>query len=236
MWHSSEYTHTGKKRQINEDAVLNLNEQKFWMVADGMGGHSNGDYASSLIKRTFASYKRSRFAGQNNQALVSHLARCNQHLIEKARNEQAGIIGSTIAVLQAGTRCVKCTWSGDSRIYRLRNGILTQLTQDQSEQAAVENRDMIRQPEAMGASSQALTAAIGGDQLLSLEHGWYTLQTDDAYLLCTDGLNKGVSDEQIQRTMCECTSDDQVLDTLASLYHAGAAKDNVGMVYVHYLA
>jgi len=231
MWFSNSYTDTGRVRSINEDSILDLNDQRLWLVADGMGGHSNGDYASQLVTRTLMNYIASPLVGISKERVVLALDYCNTHLVEKANHDQAGIIGCTVALLQARPNSVLCSWSGDSRIYRIRNGDLKLLTQDHSQQSALEDLDQMLLPVPYMEPSQMLTHAIGGEPRLSLEHCWYTLQDGDTYLLCTDGLNKEVSDEEIRNTMIESAEGDIVLSELAQLYKERGARDNVGMIW-----
>ena len=232
MWFSNSYTDTGQVRSINEDSILDLNDQQLWLVADGMGGHSNGDYASQLVTRTLMNYIASPLAGISKERVVIALDDCNTHLIEKADHDHAGVIGCTVALLQARRNSVMCSWSGDSRIYRIRDSELKQLTQDHSQQSALEDRDQLLHPVPSIEPSQMLTRAIGGEPRLSLEHCWYKLQDGDTFLLCTDGLNKEVSDEEIRSAMIESTEGDIILSALAQLYKERGARDNVGMVWV----
>lgn len=232
MWHSKSYTDTGKVRSLNEDSVLDLNEQNLWLVADGMGGHSNGDYASQLVTRTLSNYTRSPRAGICKARLITALASCNTHLLEKAHQDQVDVIGCTVAVIQSRKNSILCSWSGDSRIYRLRGDTLTELTTDHSQQSAVEDRDLLLYPRSLSEPSQMLTGAIGGDPQLALEHCWYQLQTGDAFLLCTDGLNKEVSDEEIRNAMLGSPSGEKVLEVLSQLYQDRGARDNIGLVWL----
>lgn len=231
MWISSSYTDTGKVRKLNEDSILDLNEQNLWLVADGMGGHSNGDYASQLVTRTLANYVTSRQAGVCKHRLIQALDDCNRQLVEKANQDRVGVIGCTVALLQARNDSVMCSWSGDSRVYRLRDDQLIQLTQDHSQQSVVEDRDLLRHPNVLMEPSQMLTSAIGGDSELAVEHCRYTLQPDDAFLLCTDGLNKEVSDDEIRATLLGSADGEAVLSTLAEMYQQRGARDNIGLVW-----
>lgn len=232
MWQSNSYTDTGKVRSLNEDSILDLNEQNLWLVADGMGGHSNGDYASQLVTRTLSNYITSPRAGLCKGRLIAELASCNTQLIEKADREQAGVIGCTVAVVQARENSVLCSWSGDSRIYRLRGDELMELTSDHSQQSAVEDRDLLLYPRALSEPSQMLTGAIGGEPQLAVEHCWYQLQAGDAFLICTDGLNKEVSDEEIRCAMLESATGEKVLNALAQMYQDRGARDNIGLVWL----
>lgn len=232
MWHSETYTDTGQKRSINEDSLLALPEQRLWLVADGMGGHSNGDYASQLVTRTLQQFQASPMAGVSKSRIIKTLDECNAQLMAKADRDQVDIIGCTVVLLQARQGSILCSWSGDSRAYRLRDGQLLQLTQDHSQQSLVEDRDYLRHPVSLIEPSQMLTSAIGGGLQLALEHCWFRLRDDDVFLLCTDGLNKEVSDDEIHQTMRDSSNGTTVLQTLARLYQQRGARDNVGMIWL----
>ena len=142
MWTSNSYTDTGKVRKINEDSVLDLSTENIWLVADGMGGHSHGDYASQLVVNTLRNFSSSVHSGISKARIVAALDYCNTQLLQKAKNDRVDIVGCTVALLHARAHSVMCSWSGDSRIYRLRNDELTQLTQDHSQESAINDRDL----------------------------------------------------------------------------------------------
>lgn len=236
MWQSYSYTDTGKVRSLNEDSILDLRDQNMWLVADGMGGHANGDYASQLVVRTLSEYITSPRAGISKARMVEKLSSCNTQLVEKADRERADVIGCTVAVVQARQHSVLCSWSGDSRIYRLRGDVLSELTSDHSQQLAVDNRDLLVYPKAPFKPSQMLTNAIGGEPQLFLEHCWYQLRAGDAFLICTDGLNKEVSDEEIRRIMYDSSTGEEVVEVLSQLYQDRGARDNIGLIWMQEIA
>lgn len=236
MWTSHSYTDTGKIRKINEDSILDFSAQNIWLVADGMGGHSNGDYASQLVANTFRHFSTSAHAGISKARIIAALDYCNTQLIQKAENDRVDIIGCTVALLHARANSILCSWSGDSRIYRLRNDALTQLTQDHSQGSTIDDRDLLRFPTVNFEPSQILTGAIGGSTTLAVEHCWYRLIEGDNFLICTDGLNKEVSDEEIHRILNENNNGEDVLETLVALYQGRGARDNIGLVFASYHA
>lgn len=231
MWESNSYTDTGKIRKINEDSILDLSSENIWLVADGMGGHSHGDYASQLVVSTLKKITSSVHSGISKARIIAALDYCNAQLIRKAEQDSVDIVGCTVALLQARANSVLCTWSGDSRIYRLRDGELFQLTQDHSQESAVDDRDLLRYPSSLFEPSQMLTGAIGGDPYLALEHCWYRLVEGDTFLICTDGLNKEVSDDEIGSILRDSHDGEQVLATLVELYQSRGARDNIGLVF-----
>ena len=234
MWSAENYTDTGQRRSHNEDAVFANDAHMLWGVADGMGGHESGDYASGLVVERLTDYQHARLPGVCLSQLHALLADCNAQLIEKARREEADIIGCTVALLSLHGAQAICSWSGDSRIYRLRDRELLCLTRDHSYQAAMEDRDLHRFPEVINGNNQMLTEAIGGEAALHLEHCLYALQQSDRFLICTDGLYKELSDEDIRDTLILEQDAMRAVRQLSTTYHERGARDNVGMVLVQH--
>ena len=231
MWSSTSYTDTGNLRTINEDSVLDMPTENIWLVADGMGGHSHGDFASQLVVDTLKRFTSSIHNGISKARITSALNYCNTQLLEKAKTDDVDVVGCTVALLHARANSVLCTWSGDSRIYRLRNGKMAQLTTDHSQKTAVDDRDKLRHPKKPFEPSEMLTAAIGGDRFLTLEYCWYRLIKGDMFLICTDGLTKEVSDDEIHAILDNPTGNKQVLERLVELYQSRGARDNIGLIF-----
>ena len=231
-WDAASLTETGKVRAVNEDAVLDHGTARLWAVADGMGGHKSGDYASLLVADRLRQFRCTRYRG----AAISHITRildeCNSHLVAKAASENGGIIGCTVAVLTIHQADIVCSWSGDSRIYRLRDGALTLLTRDHNYGSLCADRDLNFFPDEPLVDSQLLTGAIGGNDELALEHCWYGLKKGDAFLLCTDGLYKEVSEDEIGAVLDGKGTLQRKAARLVELYNEGGARDNIGIVLV----
>ena len=232
QWISSQYTDTGKVRSVNEDSLIVNDRYLLWAVADGMGGHESGDYASQYVTKILAKYRDTANIGADIARIDRCLAHCNTHLVDKATDEQRDIIGCTLALLYIYQHQAFCIWSGDSRIYRLRNSRLLQLTRDHNYECLTLDRDVIANPNAIAGDEQMLTCAIGGDTQLQIEHCQYTIQTGDQYFLCTDGLYKELSDEELRDTLNECEPGEASVAELARMYHERGARDNVGMVHI----
>ena len=192
-WTSFGITHTGNIRDHNEDAFLDLPEQRLWIAADGIGGHTAGDFASRLIIDQFRSFKASPLTGHSVDQIRQILAKVNHELWTKAQ-QMGDIIGSTVAILLATEHHVAAVWSGDSRIYRLRDGLFKQVTRDHSEGEETESGldDFVG-----SAFNNAVTQAIGAAEELQVEMEIRENKPGDTYLLCSDGLNKELSDQRI---------------------------------------
>ncbi len=232
-WASVTYTNPGLVRSHNEDALLDLGNNSLWAVADGMGGHEAGDYASQHVVESLMQYQSHARPGICMSRLKQLLRQSNEHLVHKAQQEQRGIIGCTLATLTLlGTQSI-CSWSGDSRVYRVRAGKLFQLTRDHSYGALLEDRNRLTHDQPASENAELLTAAIGGEETLHVEHCCYGLQPDDRFLLCTDGLYKEVDDVEIEAIINNAANAGQILPELAELYRHRGARDNIGMVYVY---
>ncbi|MFK7996670.1 MAG: PP2C family serine/threonine-protein phosphatase [Granulosicoccus sp.] len=232
-WTAVQYTDKGQVRSLNEDSVLDHGQQHLWVVADGMGGHEAGDYASQHVVSSLSRYQQHAKPGVSMSRLRELMTISNTHLVEKAETENLGTVGCTVAALNIASLDIMCSWSGDSRIYRLRAGNLRQLTRDHNYGALLEDRNRVQFPHASEEDSELLTAAIGGEALMHLEHCWFSLQPSDKFLLCTDGLYKEMEDAEIESILNEEHDPDLIVNSLADLYRQRGARDNVGIMYVY---
>lgn len=231
-YHSCGLTNQGCVRDHNEDAFLDAADKGFWVVADGAGGHESGDVASNLIVSQLADMKRTRFFGNVLQKVTSILENVNHELIEKSGGEKTRVlIASTVSVLIAQRSRVVCLWSGDSRIYRLRQNKLVQLTRDHNRVDEFIAAGFTPEAAEKYPMAQHLTAAVGVSAPLYTETQTHEVEENDVFLLCSDGLFKELSDEDIQEIMRQ----DSIKDTASELMdHALAhgAIDNVTVLVV----
>ncbi len=228
-WASFGITHTGNIRDHNEDAYLALPEQRLWIVADGMGGHTAGDFASRLIIDQFRNFKVSPLAGHSIDHIRQILAKVNHELWAKAQHTD-DIIGSTVAILLATEHHVAAVWSGDSRVYRLRDGRFRQITRDHSEGGEMESGI----GDSVGSEfNNALTQAIGAAEDLQVEMEIRENRPGDTYLLCSDGLIKEVSDQRIAAVL-QTNNVESAGQTLLQEALDNYGRDNITVVLTHY--
>ena len=145
-WLSASLTHVGTVREINEDAVLDVPSRGLWVVADGMGGHAAGDVASQMIVENLRQVPAVKKLSSFVNVVEDRLLDANQKLYEMSiSGAEQRVIGSTVAALLAFENHCLCVWVGDSRVYRLRDGRLEQITRDHSEvEELLEQRRHIR--------------------------------------------------------------------------------------------
>ncbi len=223
-WHSWAVTDIGKQRKRNEDAVLNKPEAGVWAVADGMGGHDAGDIASQLIVDSLESI----FSATNLKISIEQVDNClqsvNTHLRSLAEQSQKNaIIGSTVVVLIAQQQRCAVLWAGDSRLYRLRNHQLQQLTQDHCPNYGnIANEWAVK-------SSNEITRAVGADEELDLDCEITDVHEGDMFLLCSDGLDKEISPKEIEQVLLN-QEPEKIVGTLLELALERGARDNVSIV------
>ena len=226
-------THPGRVRGLNQDAFLALPELGVWVVADGVGGHQRGDAASRAIVDAIAALGRAALRESLAESVRRTILTVNHRLIEVAEEAGPGtVIGSTVAVLVAqGEQCV-CLWAGDSRIYGLRQGRLARLTRDHSEVEDLVERGRLSPAEAMQhPGANIIYRAVGNSDDLDLDARVYDVYLHDKFLLCTDGLTKEVSDEEIAAVLSAGNCHENCR-ALMELVLSRPCRDNVAVVVV----
>jgi serine/threonine protein phosphatase PrpC len=222
-------------RAINEDACLAMPELGLWAVADGMGGHEAGDVASQMIVKTLQQTPLPHTWPDFLNSVREALHNVNRQLREEsAQRYQNRTIGSTVVVLLAHENQCACLWVGDSRIYRLRDGELQQLTRDHSHVQELVDQGLLTSEEAhRHPLANVITRAVGSADDLQIDEVAHPLQAGDLFLLCSDGLNKTVPDEEIARLLAHSHHNCQ--EAVKAFFHLALmrdANDNVTTVVV----
>ncbi len=217
-------------RDHNEDAMLERPEIGLWVVADGMGGHSAGDLASGMIVERLGALEQPEDLNQFLEAAESIVLGVNSELREIASQRKAHMIGSTIVSLLILGGYGICMWAGDSRMYRLRKDELTQVSQDHALVAELTERGVITPEQAVNhPQGNLVTRAVGASETLHLDFEIIQLRPGDRFLLCSDGLDKEVSDDEIHQAMRE-HSRAKFANPLVGLALQRGSRDNVTVI------
>ena len=226
-------THAGLVRAQNEDCCLIAPELGVFAVADGMGGHEDGALASATVVDALASIGVAVSAADLMARLEDRMMRANATLWSLGQANGA-IVGATAAVLLVFGEHFACLWSGDSRIYRIRDGAIAQLTRDHTEGRDLFERGLLTAAEmATWPRRHVITKAVGvrNQPEMDLEQG--IVCPGDVFVICSDGLTGHVTDADILLA-ASCSAPQWACDALLSLTIDRGAADNVTIVIVRY--
>ena len=215
---SAAATDVGRVRGINQDSFVERPDVGLWVVADGLGGHSNGEVASRMVCDALADVTPDGSFDQTIEEARERVRQVNEHLDRVAMNSAAGVRSGTtiVALLTRGSRCA-ILWAGDSRVYRWRSGRLHQLTRD---------HNLAESDGATGPDAYAITRAVGGEQTLTLDLHRDCVRAGDRFLLCSDGLTRAVPEAHIRAWLEHEDIRGAVEGLIAATLEAGA-PDNV---------
>jgi len=237
-WTSSSRSDVGNERQVNEDACLDLPSRGLWVVADGMGGHAAGDVASQMLVGKLSGIDSHDKLSEFVDDVEDRVLEVNRRLHDMSfEGDEPRVMGSTLAALLAYENHVVCMWVGDSRVYRLREGeLLKQVTTDHSEVEEMIAQGILDEESALDhPAANVVTRAVGG-----LEHVYVDVELDeledkDRFLICSDGLFKDLSEEELEELLGEGSCVDAADDLVDTVLERECA-DNVTVVVVEFNA
>jgi protein phosphatase len=226
-------TDVGRRRRGNEDSYLSLPAHHLYAVADGMGGHAGGEVASRIAVDTLeAAFLAQRFEGapharipRRGSELAQAIQMANRAIWDRAEAEpQLQGMGTTLvsARFTPGKERVYIGHVGDSRCYRYRNGVLTQLTSDHTMGALGLG----------GRFADHLSRALGAAPAVTVDLVIAVPRHDDVFVLCSDGLSKMVPDEEIRAILTEHQEPNEVVRRLVERANERGGKDNITVIVV----
>ena len=231
---SAAVSHVGKIRANNQDS--GYAGAQLFVVADGMGGHAGGDVASALaIKRIIETDQSYPSAQDAEFALQSALMAANSLLAETVFDHQelTGMGTTVSALLRVGSE-LALAHIGDSRIYLLRDGELSQITADHTFVQRLVDSGRITAEEAAVHPRRSVLMRVLGDVDAAPEIDTTVMATlaGDRWMLCSDGLSSYVSDDKILSAMQSVADPDNTAKRLIGLSLDNGAPDNVTVVIV----
>jgi len=219
-------TDVGRLRATNQDAFVEFAAVGVWAVADGMGGYRDGDVASRMVCEGLQGLSAEGSLDEAVEVLRERMSDVNRRLYEASiRPFNPVVSGSTVVIFVVRRTACAVLWAGDSRVYRWRHQQLTQLTTDHTWAAELN----LQHPDEE--ADHAITRAVGGEGMLTLDIRRDRVRLGDRYLLCSDGLTRELSDAQIASVMASEDVQSCAKALIDATLQAGA-RDNVTVVVV----
>lgn len=221
----------GKHRDINEDygLITKINDTFVYIVADGMGGHLAGEVASKMAIEKIVQYlednsdKSNKCVRMINDAVIY----ANDQIFEKSQNPEYKNMGTTCELVLVYDNKAYVGHVGDSRVYKLSKGELTQITRDHSLINDLVDSGSISKDEAKSLPQKnIITRALGSEEEISVDILEFDLSKDDIILICTDGVTGGLSDEILRKTLSTDKSLDKKADEIIQLSNDAGGFDN----------
>jgi PPM family protein phosphatase len=244
----SSATHTGMVRSHNEDAIAADGGVGLAVLADGMGGYNAGEVASGIAVALITSEMRQAIPKTNLHALGQEegdlqavrmlkgvVTKTNTSIFESANSQpQYAGMGTTLVVALFRDNRVSVAHIGDSRLYRMRNERLDQVTRDHSLlQEQIDSGMLSKEAARRSQNKNLVTRALGIEPEVEPEIHTYDAQPGDIYLLCSDGLNDMVEDEDIELTLNAMGSNlPLAANQLVQMANDNGGRDNISVILV----
>jgi serine/threonine protein phosphatase PrpC len=199
-------THTGMVRSHNEDSITTDVEIGLAVLADGMGGYNAGEVASGITSIYQSANSQPQYAG----------------------------MGTTLVVTLMCDNKITVAHIGDSRCYRFREGKLEQVTRDHSLlQEQIDSGLLTKEAARRSQNKNLVTRALGIEPQVEAEIHTYPAQNEDVFLLCSDGLNDMVEDEDIEMTLAALAANLQLAaEQLVQMANDNGGRDNVSVILI----
>ena len=239
---------TGQKRPHNDDSAVTDSGLGLAIVADGMGGYKAGEVASAIAAQMILQETRDHLedlkdgevdgeSGLSQASLLikDAIMRANSRVYRTAQEvPQCQGMGTTVVVVLHHRNRVTVAHVGDSRVYRLRGSELKQVTSDHSLIQELVDRGFFTPEEAAENTSKNLvTRALGIEETVEVDVQEHESEPGEIYMLCSDGLNDMVDDEEIHLTLSKYSANlVKAASALVGLANENGGKDNISVVLI----
>ncbi|GAA6172864.1 hypothetical protein NBRC116592_25340 [Colwellia sp. KU-HH00111] len=234
FWRSFSVTDVGVKRKVNQDAIYVSDVDKIWLVADGMGGHAQGDKASQALVAAFNNLKLSNTLAERVLQIEATISKVNsdlQHYSQVTLNGKA--IGSTIVLYTVCQGVGVLLWAGDSRGYKVEKNHVEQISWDHSHIEELLKAGQITKTEAAESKlSNVITRAVGAHKEIYFDHVLIPANISNSLLLCSDGLTNELNDAEINSILQQDQCSQAAIDNLLQKTLEKGAKDNVSIIII----
>ena len=220
---------TGLVRQRNEDRFYA--QGPLLIVADGMGGYTGGEYASTMVVDTIVEVVNEA-TEMSTEVLKNAILKANRMVYEKSQSyKELEGMGTTAVVAYVQEDTLYWAHVGDSRLYRYGEDGLHRMTKDHSmvqqlvEAGTITEEEVIHHPK-----RNMLTRAIGVYETVEVDTGVVEVHQNDRILLCSDGLSGYIEESKIEQVLSEENNESRALEDLEHLVYDAGARDNVTIV------
>ncbi len=227
-------TDRGTLRTLNEDSYVAF--PPVFVVADGMGGHAAGNLASQIVAQEFTALAKCEIVSADQALAVVN--RANEAILDVARNDlSCAGMGTTltglISVVAAGVPHWLLINVGDSRVYKLSDGHLKQLTVDHSEVQELIDAGELTPEEALHYSRRnVVTRSVGTEPPPSADSWLFPPGEDERFILCSDGLTGELTDLEIEKLAVSIDDPQLLAQNLVSKAVAAGGRDNITVIVV----
>ena len=224
--HFAGLTDTGIVRSVNQDSYhIDDPQGRFFIVADGMGGHAGGQEASKIATATIQAHLEEYWDDSeitSDVLLKDAIEKANQGILDdQSLHPERGDMGTTVVVTIFRDR-PWCVHVGDSRLYRWRDSQLQQVTEDHTwVSLAMKSGEITKEQAKVHPWRHVLSQCLGRKDLFRVDLQELDVQPGDLLLMCSDGLTEEVSDEEIQTLLGESSDCQQVAPKLISAARGG---------------
>ncbi len=226
-------TDIGLRRSFNEDRYALVPDAGVWVVADGMGGHAGGDYASQAVIDDLPDFEGALTLGDLETRFHDGLAQAHVRMLRVAKALNMDTVATTVVGLLIRDDEFAVIWSGDSRLYQMRGGTLRPVSRDHSEARELVDAGVLTPEQARNWHRRnVVTRALGVYDHLSAETAYGDVKPGDAFLLCTDGLTEHHTDEELETILKETDTAEAAVERMISQTLDRGAIDNVTAIVV----
>ncbi|MEG1291009.1 MAG: Stp1/IreP family PP2C-type Ser/Thr phosphatase [Lachnospiraceae bacterium] len=229
-------TDKGKKREMNQDYVYVSespvgNLPNLCILADGMGGHNAGDYASRYTVETIVKSVQNSTETAPVTIIKNAVQKANEAILEKAKTDiDLEGMGTTVVIATVIDNVLHVANVGDSRLYMIED-TLEQITKDHSFVQEMVRRGEINSKEArVHPDKNIITRAVGGGREVEVDFFEVELKEGNRVLLCSDGLTDMIEDEEIFRILKETENTPEGIDILVKTANENGGNDNITIV------
>ncbi len=240
-------THVGMKRSHNEDSLLLLPEHNLWIVADGMGGHACGEVASDLAVKTVAEffeetakddeitwpYKLQKDKHYQENRLITGVMLANLRIWETAQADPTKKgMGTTIVATLFENEGVYVAHVGDSRVYRISDGEISQVTEDHSLlNDYLKMKELTPEEIKKFPHKNVIVRALGMRETVKVDSQFIRPKAGDIFLLCSDGLSGMVTDDDLLKIVQQNSEDlDAACSELIAEANKNGGVDNITVI------